>query len=174
MRLRIDRKVYSDACISKSVYYLADRYTGLFAKSIERSFLPYAIWFFIGVFCNLFFERIIPVLKKIWPLLAAASIISTMGIIPDYGYYEGILVSVSCPFLAIAAGYILPPVRFKEDISLELFLYHWIVLNFFVQFGIMEKVSPILSFLMFMVIGIAFSCVMHILSKKMIKLWRDR
>ena len=27
MRLRIDRKVYSDACISKSVYYLADRYT---------------------------------------------------------------------------------------------------------------------------------------------------
>ena len=27
MRLSIDRKVYSDACISKSVYYLADRYT---------------------------------------------------------------------------------------------------------------------------------------------------
>ena len=27
MKLIIDRKVYSDSCISKSVYYLADKYT---------------------------------------------------------------------------------------------------------------------------------------------------
>ena len=27
MKLNIDRKVYSDSCISKSVYYLADKYT---------------------------------------------------------------------------------------------------------------------------------------------------
>ena len=34
MTVRIDRKIYSDSCISKSVYALADRYTIL--RSVDE------------------------------------------------------------------------------------------------------------------------------------------
>lgn len=45
--------------------YISDVFKVILPKLIERMFIPYAIWFFIGVFCYVYRNDIVPKLKKI-------------------------------------------------------------------------------------------------------------
>lgn len=112
---------------------------GVAAKLIERSVLPYAIWFFIGVFCYVKRERMQPILKKAFiPLLLVY--LFTGGLTERLpGYYTNIAASVCLPFLVIGGAYFLPSVRWKADLSYGMFLYHWIVLNIIVWFDLMNR-----------------------------------
>ena len=42
-------------------------------------------------------------------------------------------------------GYCLPPIRIPCDITYEIFLYHWIVLNIIVHFDLINKLSWCIS-----------------------------
>lgn len=111
---------------------------GIAAKLIERLFLPYALWFFIGVFCFQRRQKMLPVLKRAFvPLLFAYLIIESLDIrLP--GYYADIVTSVMIPFMVIGCGYCLPDIRLKPDFSYGMFLYHWIVLNVITHFDLMN------------------------------------
>lgn len=118
---------------------LAQGADGIAAKLIERSFLPYALWFFIGVFCYQKRQRMLPLLKKAFVPLLLVYFISgrLIGELP--GYYTNIVTSVCLPFIVISGGYFLPKIRLKADLSYGMFLYHWIILNIIVWFDLMNR-----------------------------------
>lgn len=128
---------------------LAQGAEGIAAKLIERSIVPYAIWFFIGVFCYLKRHSVLPLLKKAFvPLLlgylAAGGLMERLP-----GYYTNIAASICLPFLVIGGGYFLPAVRLKVDLSYGMFLYHWIILNIIVWFDLMNRLLWYQSLVLF-------------------------
>ncbi len=122
---------------------------GIIPKLIERSFLPYLLWFLIGVFCYVkkewFWER-----RKIVAGLICLYCILYLLPMKLPGYYANIAIGVLCPFIVIMGGYCLPPVRLKVDITYGLFLYHWIVLNIMIHFGMLQKVNWFICLIVFL------------------------
>lgn len=87
--------------------FLADSIDGGIAKIIERFFLTYAIWFFIGVFCYVKREKMIPILQKVTILLLAVYIVFRLLPIDVPGYYADIATGILLPFIVVGGG-ILP------------------------------------------------------------------
>lgn len=116
--------------------YITDHMSGFVDKMVERVFLPYLVWFLIGVFCYQNREWIVPALKKyVWiPVLIFA--INQGFHFYSYGYYEDIITGITLPFIVIGLAYMLPTIRIKCDLSYGMFLYHWIVLNVMVHFNV--------------------------------------
>ena len=127
----------------------AERVGGLVTKLMERIFCPYALWFFIGVFCYQKRQSVLPVLKRaFFPVLLAYLIFCRIPVeIP--GYYTNIVTGIVLPLLVIGGGYCLPKVRLKCDFSYGMFLYHWLVLNIIVHFDFMNRLPWYVSLLLF-------------------------
>lgn len=120
---------------------IAQNGVGIIAKVIERTFIPYALWFFVGVFCFQRRQNILFVLKIAFvPLLIIYLVIKAVNIKMP-GYYTDIVTSILLPFIVIGAGYCLPKIRLKSDLSYGIFLYHWIILNIIVHYDLMNKLS---------------------------------
>lgn len=127
---------------------------GGIAKIIERLFLTYAIWFFIGVFCYVKREQLIPSLKKFTPVYLIVYVFCKYLPIDIPGYYANISVGILLPLIVIGGGYCLPKIRLLCDLSYEIFLYHWIVLNVIVHFDLMNKWPWYISFSVFTIASI--------------------
>ncbi|MCQ2497544.1 MAG: acyltransferase [Lachnospiraceae bacterium] len=153
--------------------YISIRFSGL-EKVIERSFVPYLIWFLLGVFCGLFYEQIKEYKTKI--LLICAFLLGMLlflsntdkniiNLIVKYGYYEGVIKSVLCSLIVIMIGIgalgFLPKKRIKTDISYEMFLYHWIVLNVLVYFDTYNKVGWICTLVLLYLFSILLAYIAH-------------
>lgn len=124
--------------------FAANNFGSAVGKIIERFFLTYALWFFIGVFCYVKRDRMIPLLKKwVIPLVLLYVFCKLLPLkIP--GYYSNIAIGILLP-LIVMGGYCLPPIRIPCDITYEIFLYHWIVLNIIVHFDLINKLSWCIS-----------------------------
>lgn len=125
--------------------------TGMISKMIERLFIPYAIWFFIGVFCYTKKDTILPYLRKRIVLLLVIYCISKILPIDIPGYYSDIVTGILCPFIVVGGAYTLPVVRISHDITYGMFLYHWILLNVIIYFDGMNKLPWLLSVGIFLV-----------------------
>lgn len=123
---------------------------GIVSKLIERSFVPYALWFFIGVFCYQKRQDILFILRTaFFPLLIVYLVIESVNIeLP--GYYADIITSILLPFMVIGCGYCLPKIRLKVDLSYGMFLYHWIILNVIVHFDLMNKLPWYINEVLFL------------------------
>ena len=77
---------------------------GVVAKIIERFFLTYALWFFIGVFCYVKRERMISLLKKMVVPLLFLYVICKLLPIDIPGYYSNIAVGILLPLIVIGGG----------------------------------------------------------------------
>lgn len=121
--------------------FFSQNMSGIAGEIIGRLFLPYALWFFIGVFCYINREYVLPVLKKATvPLLIIYTILYFIPVdIP--GYYTNIAIGLLLPLIVIGGGYFLPKMRFSTDLSYEIFLYHWIVLNIMVHYDLINRWS---------------------------------
>lgn len=128
---------------------IAEHTGGFVAKLVERIFCPYALWFFIGVFCYQKRQSVLPVLKRAFlPVLLAYLIFCQIPVeIP--GYYTNIVTGIVLPLLVIGGGYCLPKVRLKCDFSYGMFLYHWLVLNIIVHFDLMNRLPWYVCLLLF-------------------------
>lgn len=121
--------------------YVTNNFGSAAGKIVERFFLTYALWFFIGVFCYVRKERVVPLLKKwVIPLLLLYIFCKLLPIeLP--GYYSNIAIGILLPLIVIGGGYCLPSIRISCDITYEIFLYHWIVLNVIIHFDLINKLS---------------------------------
>lgn len=144
--------------------YLTTEYSGIVAKLIERSFIPYVLWFMMGAFCYQYKDKIIKYLRYLSiPMLIVYWVFRPMAVeLP--GYYVGITVSIMCPFIIIGLAYLLPAIRIKTDLTYGMFLYHWIVLNIIVHFELLRKWKWYVCLLFFIVatLGLAWSSQMII------------
>lgn len=137
--------------------FISNNSGGAVAKIIERFFLTYSLWFFIGVFCYVKREYMIPLLKKlIIPLLILYVLCKFLPInIP--GYYANITIGILLPLIVIGGGYSLPAIRIPCDLTYEIFLYHWIVLNIIIHFDLITKWSWGMSLIMLITITFALA-----------------
>lgn len=142
---------------------------GMISKLIERSFLPYAIWFFIGVFCYRYKEDVMIWLKRfLIPLFAGYLFLHTSDIL-SFGYYAKIGESILCPLLMIGLAYTLPVWRMKTELSYGMFLYHWIVLNGIVHYGLMEIWPWQITLLFFIAATLALAWISQMVSQAIVE-----
>lgn len=74
---------------------------GVSVKIIERIFLTYAVWFFIGVFCYVKREQLVPMLKHSIPMLVVIYVFNRCLPINIPGYYANILVGILLPLIVM-------------------------------------------------------------------------
>ena len=154
-------------------YFLQDAGHGI-PKIIERLFLPYALWFFIGVYLYIHQEIWIPRLKKcIWPLLILF-VLYKFKHIQIIGYYTDIVTSICLPFITIGLAYKLGNIRIKPDLSYHLFLYHWIILNILVYYGCFKVWNLAQSLLLFIAVSIGVAFFSYHFCNHLTGLWKRR
>lgn len=137
---------------------------GMLSECFSRTFIPYAIWFFEGVFCYVTKEKTLPVLKRIFVPLLGVYIFSYIFTSKIPGYYANIGQSITLPFIVIAAAYILPEIHIKIDLTYGIFLYHWPVMNLLIHYNIMKNQQWFIGYLLFLLCTVCISY----LSKKTI------
>lgn len=108
-------------------------------KILQRTFIPYFIWFLIGVFVYHKRNKLVPWLKKLFVPLCVAYALFAVFNVKAPGYYRSIIAGVLVPLMSIGFAYLLPKIRIKCDLTYGIFLYHWIVLNVIVHFDLMNK-----------------------------------
>lgn len=145
---------------------LATNFSETIQKLLERSFIPFAFWFFVGVLfqtCRLYkSERI----KTVCIALIAAQII--LWILPEsgLGYYTDFFRGTVTCILTILAAYCLPAKRVKLDITYGLYLYHWLFLNLIIFYKLYNKYNLVMNILIFTVGTIACALVFRIHGRK--------
>ena len=120
-------------------------------KLFERTFIPYAFWFLVGVLfqtCRLYEKENIKVICAAFLLLQII-----LNILPEcgFGYYTDFLRGTVTSILTILAAYCLPAKRVKLDITYGLYLYHWLFLNLIIHYGLHEKWNAVLNVFIFTV-----------------------
>lgn len=146
--------------------YVSGNYGGMLAKLLERSLVPYTIWFMIGVFCYRYKEKLLGRVKYIVLLLLPIYWYLRPLAADQPGYYVGIMVSISCPFIIIGLAYLLPAIRIRIDLTYGMFLYHWIVLNVIVHFKLLSKWKWYVCLLFFVIVTLMLAWMSQIIVKK--------
>lgn len=103
-------------------------------KLVMQTLLPYGWLFFLGCFLSEFSERLLPWLKKLWPLL----LILAAGILWfgwDIGTYYGTVHSILMTAGMIGFAYAVPRLNIKLDISYGIYIYHMVVINAMITHG---------------------------------------
>ena len=131
-------------------------------KLLERLFIPYAFWFFVGVLfqtCRLYEKENI---RVICISLLIAQII--LNVLPEsgLGYYTDFFRGTVTSLLTIAAAYSLPAKRVKLDITYGLYLYHWLFLNLIIYYKLYNKYNLVTNVLIFVAGTIACAFVFRI------------
>lgn len=144
--------------------YLSASASGMINKIIERSILPYAIWFLIGSFLY-YHSNVILYLKKYFSVLLMVYTIFHFLPFNIPGYYTDIITSLLCPVIVILSGYVLPAKRLSCDLSYGMFLYHWIILNIIVYFNLWNQIPWFICFLLFLATTLLLSWISHHLIK---------
>ena len=135
-------------------------------KMIERLFLPYALWFYIGVFCKLKQDLIVPLLKKCIVFILGFYLVARYSSLDIPGYYCNVIIGVLCPLAVIGLAYSLPPRRFKTDITYGLFLYHWIFINLFINYKLFSNMPIILVTIVYTLLSIGIAWLSSIIVGK--------
>lgn len=117
---------------------------------LDRTFLPYLIWFCLGLLIYHWRERMVPVLVKWLPISLAVFILyKACWLLSGWqvpGYYADIITSLALPAVVIGCAYRFGRHRAKQEISYGIFLYHWPLINLVFRFGLPESVNRILLF----------------------------
>lgn len=133
--------IFAAAAVNFGCGYFADSMGGIAAKLLERTFIPYFLWFLIGCYCYAKQDMLPGILKKKFvPCVLIYGIFRVGGWVTA-GYYTDIVTGILCPFLVIGAGYWLSAKRLRFDCTYGIFLYHWIVLNVIVHFDLLNRVN---------------------------------
>lgn len=150
-----------------SAVTILNSHNSVIGKVVERLFLPYALWYFTGVFCFRFRDTVIPFCRKYgWLCLTGTVLMQAAAgrLFPDiwsYGYYCGIGEGLCAAAAAILAAFTLPAVRVKRDITYEIFLYHWLFLNLWVSYDLIWSPMPAVMLAAFLCVSIAAAYMMQ-------------
>ena len=119
----------------------------VFGKILERSFIPYAIFFFLGMAAYLYRDKLGNLLLIAGVIAIAVLIIYDRCGLPDYGYYTGMVRGLCTSVAAIGIGSWSPEsigdhglagvfgLLSRFDFTYEMYLYQWLVFNVLVALG---------------------------------------
>lgn len=149
---------------------------GAAVSLLDRSFLPYLVWFFAGLYLWHFKETILQKLTGKWFILLIVFICykvcwQTFGWkLP--GYYADLVTSLLLPVVVLACAYGWKKHRLKNDLSYGIFLYHWPLINLVFYWNLPKKMHHIPLFLLYVAGFLALACASwfllerHVLKRK--------
>lgn len=105
-------------------------------KLFLQTFIPYIWLFLIGAVVCEYFDVSIVILKKHWFILLIISAAVSFTHL-DLGIYETIK-SIFLGLAIIGFGYAYPAIKINRDYSYGLYVYHMIVINVFIEFGLLR------------------------------------
>ena len=151
-------------------------FPGAAVSLLDRSFLPYLVWFFAGLYLWHFKETILQKLTGKWFILLIVFICykvcwQTFGWkLP--GYYADLVTSLLLPVVVLACAYGWKKHRLKNDSSYGIFLYHWPLINLVFYWNLPKKMHHIPLFLLYVAGFLALACASwfllerHVLKRK--------
>ncbi len=129
-------------------------------KLYGQTLLPYLYLFLIGAIVSNYYEIIIPFLKKSWWAFLGVDIVCRLTGYDLPGLYSPI--RTICIVLAVIGMAYFIKIRITCDISYELYLFHGIVLNMFMEIGL---TGNHLYSLYVVVISVLISILAHYIQK---------
>ena len=115
---------------------------------ISHTCLPFFYIYFTGWFIYRWREKIVPFLsrtKLLWILLIIARGLWCMKSGTRIGEYQDMIIVTLLCMLTVGIGYSFGKIRFKIDLSYGLYLYHMIVVDIFVQLGMVGNMWFVLA-----------------------------
>ena len=125
--------------------------SGAVLKILERTFIPYAVFFYIGIVGYVYRDRLKGWLQFIGMVAAVLVLAMTRYYLPDYGYYTGIIRGVLTAVAAVGIGSWSPAsvgdqgaaalwgLFSRYDITYEIYLYQWIIFNVIIYLGLYDS-----------------------------------
>ncbi len=110
-------------------------------KLFANTFIPYIWIFVIGAFLQENFEQLIEILKKYWYLFSVGAVLVTYFRI-DIGVYGTLKVLLLAPAI-IGFAYRYGKLNVKHDISYGFYIYHMIVINVMIEFGMRGRLTDL-------------------------------
>ena len=135
-------------------YFVRTPGGAVYNKLLERTILPYAFYFLAGMYLYFFREDTLPVLKKAFPYLMIIYIPYRLLVSWQAGYYTDPGRAVFTILTAAAAAFVLPSARVKTDVTYELYLYHWIILNILTAANVYRAGNWFISLFLFLVLSV--------------------
>lgn len=119
---------------------LSDLLPDIIYKLYLATFIPVAWMFIFGAFIMEYFNKIIPYLKKYWLSYLIITILFTDFLKPyDIAARYGVIKSLSIICATLGFGYLFPKLEIKWDISYGIYLYHMLVVNVMINYGLLHK-----------------------------------
>lgn len=115
---------------------------------MEHTCLPYLYIYFAGWFMYRYREKIVPVLSKtkiLSLILFLGRAIYCTRFNVRIGEYQDMIQVILLCMLTVGVAYSFGKIRFKFDLSYGLYLYHMIVVDVFVQIGMVGKTSYLIA-----------------------------
>ena len=115
---------------------------------ISHSCMPYFYMYFAGWFMYRYREKIVPILSKT-KILCVILFIARAIYCDRFGvrigeYMDMIQVLLLC-LMTVGFGYSFGKIRFKFDLSYGLYLYHMVVVDIFVQIGLVGNMGYVVA-----------------------------
>lgn len=127
-------------------------------KLWDVSIFPYFWLFMIGAFICDHFDQFVPIMKKYWFIGAILLVVQAFLHLDIPGEYGLIKTILQC-FTWVGFAYALPKWNVRRDISYGIFLYHMVVVNAFIQIGLVGSWG---WFIVVAIIVIALSIISNI------------
>lgn len=115
---------------------------------VSHSCLPYFYMYFAGWMMYRYRDKIVPVLSHTKLLCALLFVLRALYCAKydvRVGEYNDIIMVVLLCMLTVGVGYSFGKIRFKFDLSYGLYLYHMIVVDVFVQLGLVGDTKYVIA-----------------------------
>lgn len=110
----------------------------LLFKLYKQTVIPYFWLFYLGVLFSEYRNKCVPFLKKYWYLFLAG-MIAEQFISFDLNCFYSFFHSIFMCLAALALACAFPRLNIRTDITYGLYVYHMIVVNIFIELGLVEK-----------------------------------
>lgn len=153
--------------MSIAVNITFDLYDNRLFNILGRTFIPYYLWFAVGIFIYCHFNTMLPWLKKHCIKLCLVYfvyyIFNKFSGVHIPGYYCSAIGGILLPMVTIAVAYRFKDLKVKTDITYQIYLYHWIIINIFIETNIFEKLNWVSCLLAYLIITCIVSYVSSLL-----------
>lgn len=141
------------------------------AKIVERTIFPYLIWFLFGFFAFLYRDYVVPICKKVCIpcVLLMLGYIAIGRPFAQIGYYADIVITILALPMTIGMAYLPGKIRIRNEYSFSLFLYHWIILNFYSVVGMFQTMGVVEGLIVYLIMVTCISFIMDKVTRIIVK-----